>query len=163
MNINLSETVVDLIINILNIVILFLIVKALVYKPVRKFLDDRRAKVNEETSKAQKILDQANEILKSKDTIIEESRKNAEIEAQKTFEEAKNNADFIIAEAKKNAKIIEEKSAEEIKSQKENMIHSSKNEIAELAVNIAEKILERETNEEDTKRIINEFFDEANI
>ena len=56
MNINLSETVVDLIINILNIVILFLIVKALVYKPVRKFLDDRRAKVNEETSKAQKIL-----------------------------------------------------------------------------------------------------------
>ena len=63
----------------------------------------------------------------------------------------------------KNAKIIEEKSAEEIKSQKENMIHSSKNEIAELAVNIAEKILERETNEEDTKRIINDFFDEANI
>ena len=90
-------------------------------------------------------------------------QKNAEIEAQKTFEEAKNNADFIIAEAKKNAKTIEEKSAEEIKSQKENMIHSSKNEIAELAVNIAEKILERETNEEDTKRIINEFFDEANI
>ena len=142
MNINLSETVVDLIINILNIVILFLIVKALVYKPVRKFLEDRRAKVNEETSKAQKILDQANEILKSKDTIIEESRKNAEIEAQKTFEEAKNNADFIIAEAKKNAKIIEEKSAEEIKSQKENMIHSSIISPASLAV-----VLTRSLNE----------------
>ena len=163
MNINLSETAVDLIINILNIAILFIIVKAFVYKPVKKFLDDRRAKVNEETSKAQKILDEANDLLKTKDTVLEETRKNAEIEAQKTFEEAKNNADIIIAEAKKNAKAIEEKTAEELKSQRENMLHSSKNEIAELAVDIAERILERETNKEDTERIIDDFFKEVNL
>ncbi len=163
MNINLSETAVDLAVNILNIVILFIIVKTFVYKPVKKFLDDRRAKVNEETSKAQKILDEANDLLKSKDTILEETRKNAEIEAQKTFEEAKNNADIIIAEAKKNAKTIEEKTAEELKSQRENMLHSSKNEIAELAVNIAERILERETNKEDTEKIIDGFFNEVNL
>ena len=163
MNINLSETAVDLIINILNIAILFIIVKAFVYKPVKKFLDDRRAKVNEETSKAQKILDEANDLIKTKDTVLEETRKNAEIEAQKTFEEAKNNADIIIAEAKKNAKTIEEKTAEELKSQRENMLHSSKNEIAELAVDIAERILERETNKEDTERIIDDFFKEVNL
>ena len=163
MNINLSEAAVDLIINIINIVILFIIVKAFVYKPVKKFLDDRRAKVNEETSKAQKILDEANDLLKSKDTVLEETRKNAEIEAQKIFEEAKNNADIIIAEARKSAKITEEKTAEELKSQKENMLHSSKNEIAGLAVNIAERILERETNKEDTERIIDDFFKEVNL
>ena len=163
MNINLSETAVDLIINIINIAILFLIAKTFVYKPVKKFLEERREKVNEETSKAQKILDEANDLLKSKDTVLEESRKNAEIEAQSIFEEAKNNADLIIAEAKKNAKTIEAKTAEELKSQKENMIHSSKNEIAGLAVEIAERILKRETNNEDTEKIVEDFFKEVNL
>lgn len=164
MNINLSETAVDLLINILNIIILFVIVKALVYKPVRKFLDERTAKVNEETTKAQKILDEANVTLKMKDSILEEGRKTAEEEASKIYEEARANADLIVDEAKKKAKALEEKANAEIKAEKETMIASSKDEIAEIAVNIAERILERETNEEDNKKIVDDFFNgEANV
>ncbi|MCQ2454949.1 MAG: ATP synthase F0 subunit B [Clostridia bacterium] len=163
MNINLGETAVDLIINILNILILFVIVKLLVYKPVKKFLDDRKARINEETSKAQKILDEATDTLKSKDLLLEESRKNAEAESEKIISEAKANADFIVAEAKKNAKTAEEKANAEIKAKKENFVASSKDEIAELAVNIAERILSRETNSKDNEKIIEDFFDEVNI
>ena len=41
-----SDAVKDLIINIINIIILFVIVRSLVYKPVRKFLDARTARID---------------------------------------------------------------------------------------------------------------------
>jgi len=162
MDIKLPEIATDLILNIINIVILFLIVKLLAYKPVKKFLADRTTRINEETSKAQKILDEANATLSKKDEILEESRKKGEEMAEKAYEEAKQNADEIIEDAKRNATNIKEKTAAEIKAKKENLIASSKDDIANLAIDIAERILERETNKEDNEKILNEFFGEGN-
>ena len=45
MNYDFSNFPIDLILNILNIVILFVIVRFLVYKPVKKFMDARTARV----------------------------------------------------------------------------------------------------------------------
>ncbi len=161
MNINLSETAVDLILNIINIVILFVVVRALVYKPVHKFLSERTARVNEETAKAQKMLDEANETLSRKDEIIKESELKGEELANKAYREAKQNADTIIADAKLEAKKIKEKAEADISAQRENMLASAKNEIAELAVGIAERILKREVNEKDNEKIVEDFFGEA--
>jgi len=162
MDIKLPELATDLILNIINIVILFVIVKLLVYKPVKNFLANRTSRVNEETNKAQKILDEANVTLSKKDEILEESRKKGEELAEKAYEEAKRNADDIIEEAKRSAAATKEKANEEIKTQKENLIASSKDDIASLAVDIAERILERQTSKEDNEKILKDFFSEGN-
>ena len=47
-----SDAVKDLIINIIDIVILFVIVRALAYKPVKKFLDARKARIAKELEDA---------------------------------------------------------------------------------------------------------------
>ena len=47
-----SDAVKDLIINIVNIIVLFVIVKTLAYKPVKKFLDDRKAKIEKQLNDA---------------------------------------------------------------------------------------------------------------
>ena len=45
MNYDFSNIPTDLILNILNIVILFVIVRFIVYKPVKKFIDGRKERV----------------------------------------------------------------------------------------------------------------------
>ena len=48
-----SDAVKDLIINIINIIVLFVIVKSLAYKPVKKFLDARKARIDESLKNAE--------------------------------------------------------------------------------------------------------------
>lgn len=158
---NLPNIAVDLLLNIINIVVLFIIVKILVYKPVKKFLDDRREKIKQETEEAQKLTDAANETLAKKDSILEESRIKGEEIASELYNKAQKKADGIINKAKSDAALIKEKAHSDIAAQKEDMIKSSKDEIADLSISIAEKILKREVNKEDNKRIVEEFFDEV--
>lgn len=158
LGVKLPELAVNLLLNVINIIILFVIVKALVYKPVKKFLDNRTERVNDETAKAQKILDEANKTLLEKDKIFAESRAEGEKLAKSAYEEARMNAENIINEAKENARILEEKTKARLKTERESLIASSKDEIADLAINIAERILERETNPADNQKIVDDFF-----
>ncbi len=159
MNINLPQTAADLLLNIINIIILFVVVKALVYKPVKKFLDNRNARVTEETGKAERMLDEANATLSQKDKLLNEGIKKGEEEAGKIIAEARENSRNIVDNAKKNATEIEEKALREAKEEKDKFIASSRDEIAELAVKIAERILKRETSKEDNEKIVKEFFE----
>ena len=59
MNINLSEIPTDLILNLLNIVVLYVIVRALVYKPVKRFMQARTDRVTEQNAQAQRLMEQA--------------------------------------------------------------------------------------------------------
>lgn len=79
-----SDAVKDLIINIINIIVLFVIVKSLAYKPVKNFLDARKARIDESLKNAE--------------------NKNAEADALKAqYEEAlkqsKQESDKIMGEA----------------------------------------------------------------
>lgn len=161
MSFDLKEIGFNLLLNIINIIILFVIVKLIVYKPVKDFLDKRKAKIAEDTQKAEKLMETANETLSEKDRLIEEGRRKGEELATKAYEEARLSADSIINEAKKDAKEIKQKAEAEIVAEKENMIKSSKNEIAELSVSIAEKILSREINDKDNQKIVDDFFAEV--
>ena len=48
MDLDLSNVPFDLIINILNVVVFYLIIRLLVYKPVKKFLSARKEKIDKE-------------------------------------------------------------------------------------------------------------------
>ena len=56
-----SDAVKDLIINIIDIIILFVIVRALAYKPVKKFLDARKERIAKELSDAAALKSEAEE------------------------------------------------------------------------------------------------------
>lgn len=158
MDIRLPEIATDLLLNIINIIILFVIVKAIVYKPVKKFLDERTARVKGAMDEAEKLSGEANEVLKQKDEILSSAKLEGDKLKKEALSEAGKNAENIINDAKETANKLKSDAEKEIKAEKENMLLSSKNEIADVAVSIAERILDREINEEDNKKIVDDFF-----
>ncbi len=154
----LSEVAKDLIINIINIVVLFIIVKALVYKPVKKFLDERTQRVENNVKLSEEKLAEAQDTVNKRDSII----KSGEIRANEIISEAedtaRNNANSIIAQANKTAEQIIEKSRQNAEYECETMLDSAKGEIAQLALDISKQILRREVNADDNKKIIDGFF-----
>lgn len=154
-----SDAVKDLIINIINIIILFVIVRGLAYKPVKKFLDARKERVAKELSDAAAAKQNAEEeALKYKELTEKSKAEGTEIinEAERT---AKQSAAEIIASAKQSAAEITEKARENAKREREAQVASMKNEIAELAFDISRQVLSREVTDEDNMRIADSFFE----
>lgn len=154
-----SDAVKDLIINIINIIVLFVIVRGLAYKPVKKFLDARKERVAKELSDAAETRQNAElEALKYKELTEKSKAKETEIinTAERT---AKQSAAEIIASAKQSAAEITEKARENAKRERETQVASMKDEIAELAFDISRQVLSREVTDEDNMRIADSFFE----
>ena len=82
--------------------------------------------------------------------IADERRKAAEREAEDLRRKAKQDAQVILTDAMSQAV-----------TERDGMMSELKAQTAELAVDIAGKILEREVTQEDHQRIIDSFFDKV--
>ena len=153
-----SDAVKDLIINIINIIILFVIVRGLAYKPVKKFLDARKERIAKELSEASAARQTAEEeALKYRELTEKSKAEGTEIinEAERT---AKENAAEIIETAKQKAAEITEKARENAEKERENQIAAMKGDITEIAFDISRQVLSREVTDEDNMLIADEFF-----
>ena len=153
-----SDAVKDLIINIINIIVLFVIVRGLAYKPVKRFLDARKERVSKELSDAAQARQTAEEeALKYKELTEKSKMQQAEIinGAERT---AKQNAAEIIETAKQNAAEITEKARENSQKEHDAQIAAMKGDIADIAFDISRQVLSREVTDEDNMRIADSFF-----
>lgn len=153
-----SGMLVDLVINIANILILFLVVRTLLYKPVKKFMTARTERVEAQKLNAEKLAEESkakaaeyDNLLRECEKIKEEARKAGELsgreEAHKLVEEASLRAEKIIEKAEK-------KTDEEYKA----MLEDAQDEILSLAVDASSKILEREINADDNRKTVEAFL-----
>ena len=142
-----SDAVKDLIINIINIIVLFVIVKSLAYKPVKNFLDARKARIDESLKNAE--------------------NKNAEADALKAqyedaLKQSKQESDKIIGEAElsaqKRAADITEKARKDAEREYNERMSGLKADVTDIAFDISKKILSREVTDADNMAIADEFF-----
>ena len=150
---------IDFIEHILNVVVLFLLLRTFLYKPVRKFMQDREAKFAREREQ----IDASRTAADSLKAQYELSMKNAKLEAEKLAEaklrSAEHEADDVRKKAKQDAQVLLTDAMAQAVTERDGLLTELKSQTAELAVDIAEKILEREVKPEDHQRVIDSFFD----
>ncbi len=150
----------DVIIHIVNVLVLFYLLRLILFKPVNKFLIARSDRIagelkeaDEARAEARKIKSEYDKQLKSFEEdgrqIIRKSQIKANEEAAAIIQEAKDSADNLVAEAR--AKIANEKAL---------AMSEARSEIALLATDIAGRILKREITITDNKIIAEDFFHE---
>lgn len=152
---------IDFIEHALNVLILFLLLRTFLYKPVRKFMQEREAKFAREREQIDASRTEA-DTLKAQ---YELSMKNAKLEAEKLTEDklrtAEHEAEDVRKKAKQDAQGILTDAMTQAETEREGMLTELKSQTAELAVDIAGKILEREVKPEDHQRVIDSFFDKV--
>jgi F-type H+-transporting ATPase subunit b len=152
---------IDFIEHVLNLLILFLLLRTFLYKPVSKFMAEREAKFAREREQIDANRNEAN-VLKAQ---YETSMKNARLDAEQIAEErrkaAERETDEMRKKAKQDAQGILTDAMSQAVAEREGMLNDLKTQTAELAVDIAGKILEREVTQEDHQRIIDSFFDKV--
>lgn len=146
---------------ICNLFIQIYLFKKFLFKPVNAMLEKRKAMADAQIQDAQKAKEEAL-AMKS--------------EYEQNMQEAKNKANEIVTTAQKTASIQSEemlkeaaaqtaamkaKAESDIAQEKRKAVNEVKNEIGGMAMAIAGKVIEREINEEDHAKLIDEFI--ANV
>jgi F-type H+-transporting ATPase subunit b len=143
---------VTFIITIINIFILFLILRKILFKPVTKFMDDRTKKVQDSLDQAEKERSLARGLLQQYEDQLKKVEDEA-VEITRTANEfAQSEADRIIAEGKAQADQLLEKARKQIEAEQRAAITVFKAEAAALVIGASSRLIRRELNSEDSRR-----------
>ena len=148
----------QIIVSLLNLVILFLLIKKFLYQPVKNVLKSRQDKIDEKNNQAEAYLSEAqktkadleaklNDSENKADEILNEATLNAQRRGEKIVSDAHDEAETIIRQAKTNAELEMKKAESEIKNQ-----------IVDVSFELSKKIIEREIKEEDHHKLIDTFI-----
>jgi len=147
-----------LFVQIFNFAIIFVVLRAWVYKPILGLLERRRTAIAEGLEDAR---------------IAAEARQNAEQEAEKVMADAQTNASQIMREANERAEtqgkeVIaaaeaeaakkREESLAEVESERERILGELRGQVGTLAIAAAQKLINASLDEQRQRVLIDEFF-----
>lgn len=146
-----------------NFVFLLIVLRLFIYKPVLKMLDERREKIREGLSAAERGREQAAE---------------ASREAQAQIDAARTEGQQIVAQAQAISQRIQEEARQQAQTQTEAMLERARNEIslerdtaiaelrrefADLTISAAEKVIGQSLDRNAHQRLINEALAESSF
>jgi F-type H+-transporting ATPase subunit b len=149
----------QILISLFNLIILFLILKKFLFKPVKKMLSSRQEALDNMYLSAEKAIKEAdlskkeweerlNSASMEADSIINEATKSATLRSDKIIEEEKLRAESIVHQAETEAELELKKAEAGIKQ-----------EIVTVSGLLAKKLIKREINTDDHRVLINSVIE----
>jgi F-type H+-transporting ATPase subunit b len=145
---------------VVNFLILFFVLRALVYKPILNLLEKRKTQIEKNVEDTKKIEERLTQLEEEKTKVLS----NASKEAMKIVEDARKKSsedhEKAMANTKKEISALAERYRGQLKDEKEEMLHEIKKEVAELVVSASSKILQKEFSKDDQSRLEKAIKDE---
>ncbi|CEO88686.1 F0F1 ATP synthase subunit B [Syntrophaceticus schinkii] len=146
-------------------IINFLVILALLYKfafnPVMSFLDNRSKEIADNISEAERGRDEADKLLREYKEQIAGAREEAQEIIDRAAKAGEEQRAAILAQTRNESAVLLERARQEIQREKEQALHGLRQEVSTLAVMAAERILIRNIDTEDNKRIVDDFLSEV--
>ena len=148
-----------LISQLINFIILIILMRMFLYKPVLNMLNARKERIAQSMKDAERVNAAAREAEAEKAKVLEAARREAqEIRAGATRDTEKIAQD-IRSRAEQEATDIRMKAQADAKSQADQMLADANKQIADIAIAATEKLLGRElAKKEDQQRFVADFL-----
>ena len=143
-----------------NLLILTLIVKRFLFKPVKKIVDARRAAIDNEYAQAKEARDQAEESRQNYEAAMAAAKQTSDQIIADATRTAEHRSNEIVAEARQKATDIRRQAEADAVLERRKAEDDMKHEIAEVSTQLTGKLLQREINEDDHKKLIDSFLNE---
>ena len=148
----------EILISLANLLILFVLFKKFLYKPVQNIMNQRQAQVDKIYDEAEQDRTAAKGMKQEYEARLNTAREEADTLVRNAVQTAQRKGDQIVAEANSKASHLKQKAEDEIAMEKKQMLLDVKSEISEMAVNIASKVVEREIQKKDHENFVDEFI-----
>ena len=145
---------------VLNILVLFFVLKKILFKPVTNHIENRNKKIED----ALKAAEESKEMVKQMKLEYDEKLKAAKDEGQKVVDMYKGMGEkeynTIIASAKEEANQIIVNAKSELQIEKDQLVKEVKEELADLVLAASEKVLKKNIDDDTNRKLISEFINE---
>ncbi|MDR0663398.1 MAG: ATP synthase F0 subunit B [Spirochaetaceae bacterium] len=136
---------------LVNIAVLFIVLRAILFKPVTKFIADRTAKVQNDVETAAKDRAEAKSLRQLYEEKMKALDRTAALDAKKIREAAEKQASDIIKDSRLQAERIVEAARKQILSERQAAFTAFKAEAASLVIAAAGRLLRRDFSGEDAR------------
>jgi len=147
-----------LIVQILNFAILFVVLRAWVYKPIVGMLEKRRQAIEQGLEDAKVAAEARANAEKAAEDILAEARKEASRLVRAATERAEQAAAEVKAQAEHEAEEVRKGSLAEGEKLKEQALGELRGQVAALAIAAAQKIIGEALDDRRQRALIQEFF-----
>lgn len=152
----------DFLIQLIATLILFLLVRFLLWKPITKMLEARKEKIDSELNAATSANAEAQELKHSLETQLADAQNQVKDIIAKAVKEGNERKEEIIADARKEAERRLNESNAQVEREIANKQKEIKDTIVSIAFEAASKILEKEVDKEKYLDLVNQIIEGAN-
>ncbi len=151
----------ELFFTLANVLMLFLILRKILFKKIIDIMDARDADIKNNIEAGEKAKEEGMKFKSEYETRIQDARDEGQMIVDFARKRAEEKSDTIISEAKKEAEYIKQKANNEIAKEKEQAFNNIKSEISEIAVLAASKVIEKDIDKAKHEDLIENFIKEV--
>lgn len=141
------------------LVLVFIVIK-FAYKPVNNYITKRQEYMQNELLSAKEKNYEANKKIDESNSTLNAARSEASQIIEKAKEDAKLTKEEILLSAEKEVDIKRKQLQQEIELEKKQAKDDIKNQIIDVALLASEEVLKRNINDDDHKKLLNDFVEE---
>ena len=147
-----------IIFQILNLLLLMVLFKKYLFKPVTEILEKRQAEIEGHYQEAQQAETDAKAMKADYESKMAGARQEADRVIKTATESANAMSASIVEDARTQADQLKRRAQTEIDLERRRAFDEEKGELSGIALDIASQVIEREVNEKDHEAFINEFI-----
>ncbi len=154
-----SVNVWQILISLCNLLIMFLLLKRFLFKPVKKMLAERQAAIDEQYDAAALDKERAAADRAEWEQKMTDARQQADDMVKTATAAAERRGDQIVAAAEEKAQRIVRQAEAQAQLERQKAQDAVKQEIVDVSALLAEKMLQREIKAADHRTLIDSFID----
>ena len=151
----------NLLFSAITVLVLYLILKHFFFEKVHKFMEARKAAVQDNLDRAKATEEEAQALLSEYQATLSNAEEEKRAIIKKAKAEADRRADAIVGEDKIQAQQIVSEAHENMRAEEEKAVVQLKKEVSSLAVLAAERIMQRELDEKSQQALVDQVLEEA--
>lgn len=141
-----------------NLLILYLVLRKILFKPIKNMIDSRQKEVDDMYNEAESSRKEAS-LMKAE---YEEKMKHAEEESEDILKKAVRKAQLreeeILQDANEKAARTLKRAQEQVELEKKRAINEVKDEVSDMAIGIAAAVIERDVDKKEHAAMIDDFI-----
>lgn len=142
-------------------VLLLILLRVFVYKPILAAMSKRRENISKQIGDADHLKDEADKLRAEAQHMVDQARDEVKQMLANARREAEEQAKQIVEQAQREANYRQKAAIEEIEHERDEALASVRAQVADLVVFAASKVIERNLTQEDQSRFVDEALKDA--
>ena len=147
--------------NIVNILVLFLLLKIFLFKPITKMMESRTAEIENNLKDAEEQKAKARQLTAHYEEKLEGARAEAAQIVSDARQRGQQEYSNILKTATQDAQKERERSRAEMAQEREDMLRGVQENITELVLLTASKLSQKELDQESDRKLVDSFLSET--